>query len=74
MEKEPAPQSHQSSSTRTVDSTIGEREELQKRIQKLSKMAAFGRPIDMSLQKCDLLSDALLELDEFLAEDEQSSH
>ncbi|KAH9410320.1 hypothetical protein TYRP_010079 [Tyrophagus putrescentiae] len=61
-------------STRTVESATGEREELRKRIQKLSRMASLRRPIDMSLQDCDLLSDALLELDEYLEEDEESAH
>ena len=73
MPKE-ATQSPLSPSTRTVESATGEREELRKRIQKLSKMASLRRPINMSIQECDLLGDALLELDEFLEDEEQSAH
>ncbi|KAH9391754.1 hypothetical protein TYRP_022602 [Tyrophagus putrescentiae] len=73
MPKE-TPPSPLSPSTRTVDTATGERKELRKRIQKLSRMASLRRPIDISIQECDLLGDALLELDEFLEDKEQSAH
>lgn len=74
MPKENPPPSQLSLSTRTVDSAIGERQELRKRIQKFSRMASLRRPIDISVQECDLLGDTLLELDEFLEDEEQLVH
>ncbi|KAH9399983.1 hypothetical protein TYRP_017554 [Tyrophagus putrescentiae] len=73
MPKETTP-SLPSPSAQTVDTALGERKELQKLIQKLSRMASLRRPIDISIQECDLLGDALLELDEFLEDEEQSVH
>ena len=37
-------------------------------------MASLRRPIDISVQECDLLGDTLLELDEFLEDEEQLVH
>ena len=70
MPKETTP-SQLFSSTRTVDTASGEGKKLRKQIQKLTSMASRRRPINISVRKCDLLGDALLELDDLLEDEEQ---
>ncbi|KAH9399484.1 hypothetical protein TYRP_017896 [Tyrophagus putrescentiae] len=61
-------------STRTAASATGEREDLHRRIKQLDRMAAARRPIQMTVDECDALSDTLIDLDEYLEEEETTPH